>query len=119
MERRRLEDKASRLLVEAPGLKSLHIELAEDGQEAGMPAIHHVRRFVLPTAPALFLVPCGDPLCDGGGHNLTSEVLKGLRLGHTRIEGDDDCRGAVGSVHCARKLIFAAVATFDAKGVGD
>jgi hypothetical protein len=111
-DRRQREKDAPRLMSQTPGLQSLCIELKESGQENGNPVSFHIRRFVLDTAPALFLVPCGDPKCGGGGHDITTEVLDGLRSHRTRIEGEDPCVGATGEIACTRKLHYAAVATF-------
>ena len=112
-ERRRREDEASRLLTEVPGLRTLHMEITESGQSEVTPVVHYIRRFGLTNAPAVFLVPCTDPLCDGGGHDLTSEVLAGLRSHYLRIEGKDTCQGLSRDLHCTRELRFAAIATFE------
>ena len=111
-DRRQREQDAPRLLQETPELRSLFIELKEAGQGNGNPESFHIRRFHLETAPALFLVPCGDPKCDGGGHDITGEVLAGLRGRRTRIEGQDACAGGAGETLCTRTLYYAAVATF-------
>ncbi|MBI5531353.1 MAG: hypothetical protein HY898_01465 [Deltaproteobacteria bacterium] len=112
-DRRQREQDAPRLLQETPGLQSLYIELKESGDANGNPVSSHIRRFQLSTAPALFLFPCGDPKCDGGGHDITDEVLAGLREHKTRIEGQDACVGAAGEVPCTRTLSYAVVATFE------
>ncbi|MBI5531329.1 MAG: hypothetical protein HY898_01340 [Deltaproteobacteria bacterium] len=112
-DRRQREAEAPRLLQETPGLQSLCIELTESGEGRFGPATSHIRRFEISTAPALFLVLCGDPHCDGGGHDITCEVMAGLRNHEARIEGQDSCGGGAGGVSCTRSIHYAAIATFE------
>jgi hypothetical protein len=53
-------------------------------------------------------VPCGDPSCREGGHDVTSELLRGLRGGLAKVEGEDTCYGNIGSATCGRVLRFTA-----------
>ena len=111
-DRRQREDDAPRLLEAAKGLRTFFIELEESDLQSADPAACYVRRFVLATAPALFFLPCGDPKCRGGGHDITDTVLAGLRSHQPRTEGESRCAGVIGEVSCTRKLRFEAVASF-------
>jgi len=113
VERRRREREAPLLCAEAPGLVELSIELTECGQGAGFPDVTFIRRFVLATAPALFLVACGDPLCAGGGHDLSPPVMSALGSQQRELRGETKCRGTVGEVTCTRCVRFVMTAAFD------
>jgi hypothetical protein len=65
-------------------------------------------------APALFLVPCGDPRCADGEHDLTTVVMRALRARETSFRGIDECTGSVGSSTCPRVLHFQATAEYRA-----
>lgn len=107
-ERRRLEDEAPRLKDVAPKLVSCKIEIAEGRAESTTAEISHTRRVVVEHAPALFIVPCGDPSCKEGGHDITHELLRGLRDGRVEIRGEDTCYGHAGTADCGRVLRFTA-----------
>jgi hypothetical protein len=108
-ERRQREDDAPRLLAEAPDLRSLQLEIEEQGGSAGP---KYIRRIVIDTAPALFFLPCGDPRCVDGGHDVTTSVMQALRNRSQSFDGSDDCFGSVGPSACARVLHFKAVAEY-------
>jgi len=110
-ERRRREDEAPKLLGQVPGLTSLEIEIEE---RAGAGGTKYLRRFALDNAPALFLVPCGDPRCYEGEHDLTMEVMRALRAHQTSFRGSDDCAGAIGSSFCTRVVHFEGAAKYGA-----
>jgi hypothetical protein len=63
-------------------------------------------------APALFFVPCGDPRCVDGGHDLTHAIMRSLHAGETRFEGEDRCHGSVGSSECGHTLLYVGLATY-------
>jgi hypothetical protein len=108
-ERRQREDDAPRLSAVAPDLLSLRLEIEEQG---GTAQPKYIRRIIVDTAPALFLLPCGDPRCVDGGHDVTDSVMRALR-GHSQsFDGTDDCFGSVGSSACARVIRFNAVAEY-------
>lgn len=111
-ERLERETDVKPLLSETPELRSLFIEIAESNRQDTMPSVPYIRRFVLDSALALFWVPCGDPRCEGGGHDITLDVLAGLRARRERVEGEDFCNGEVGGALCSRKVKFAAIATY-------
>jgi hypothetical protein len=110
-ERRRREEEAPRLCDQAPSLVSLRLEIEE---RSGIGAVKHIRRFVVTSAPALFLVPCGDSRCADGEHDLTTVVMRALRARETSFLGTDECTGTVGSSACPRVLHFQATAEYRA-----
>jgi len=109
-ERRRREDEAPRLHEEVPALVSLQLDVEDRAGVFG--GSSHTRRIVVERAPALFLVPCGDPRCGGDEHDLTSDVMRALRYRETSFQGEDECRGSLGLGACSRILKFNAVATY-------
>lgn len=113
-ERRQREDEAPRLAQELPELASLSLEIEEKTEGTAAPAPKHVKRVVVASAPALFLVPCGDPRCDGGGHDVTGTVMRALRARQTRFQGEDACRGSLQNGYCRRVLVFEGFAEYGA-----
>jgi hypothetical protein len=77
-----------------------------------MPAPKHVRRVVVTNAPALFLVPCGDPHCDSPGHDVTSTIMRALRAKQAAFSGQDQCRGSLNNGLCTRVVHFEGKATY-------
>ncbi len=94
-----------------PALTNLRLDIEE---RFGSGAVKHTRRFVVDSARALFLVPCGDPRCVDGEHELTSQVMRALRAGETSFDGSDDCSGNIGSSGCLRVVRFHGVAEYRA-----
>jgi hypothetical protein len=111
-ERRLREDEAPRLAATIPALQGLRLEVLEHSSSISHPEHTHVRHVVVASAPALFVMPCHDAQCKDGGHDLTQEILAGLRRRNARFEGEDVCRGMVGSAGCSRVLEYVAVATY-------
>ena len=110
-EQRRREDAAPRLRDVVPDLTSLRLQVRDEpvpGRNAAWP---YTRHLVVATTPALFTVRCTEPTCDGR-HELTAEVLRGLRARSTRIEGESACQGQVGDNSCDRKLVYVYEAEF-------
>jgi hypothetical protein len=112
-ERRERENKAPRLRAEIPNLVRLDLAIEERAPADTVSRPRHVRRIVVEHAPALFLVPCGDPRCEEGGHDVTIDIMRGLRSGRSKFEGQDECRGSVGPIRCNRILWFEATAEYD------
>lgn len=112
-ERRERERAAPLLCEEAPGLLSLAVEVTESGQGPGVPDNTYTRRFALETAPALFLFACGEHLCEGGGHDISLQVMAALRVRRSRLRGETTCPGMVGDRACTRKIRFELTATFE------
>ena len=111
-ERRRQEDEAPRLSTEAPTLDTLKMEIEERTAGSVVAAPIHIRHIIVGRAPALFFIPCGDPRCRDGGHDVTHGVMRALRSRETRFEGQDTCGGSLGSGQCGRELRFVAHATY-------
>jgi hypothetical protein len=108
-ERRRRENDAPRLLEQVPNLVTLQMEIED---RSGVGGTTHTRRVQVDHAPALFLVPCGDPRCLDGEHDLTTTVMRALRSQEKSFRGQDECRGSVGPSACSRVLHFEAVAEY-------
>jgi hypothetical protein len=111
-ERRRREDDAVRLQAEVPALESLRLQLEERRAGEVIPETAHIRRIVVESGPALFLVPCGDSTCREGGHDLTAQLMERLRGGQRQFEGEDACRGQTALGACPRVLRYTATATY-------
>ena len=111
-ERRQREDEAPRLAETIPALQGLRLEVLEHSSSISRPEHTHVRHVVVASAPALFIMPCHDTQCKDGGHDLTHEILAALRRRNARFDGQDACRGTVGSAGCSRILGYVAVATY-------
>jgi hypothetical protein len=111
-ERRKREDEAPRLAREVPRLKTLRLDIEERRTTAAGAESKHVRHVVVDRAPALFLLPCGDPDCRMGGHDLTRAVMHELASGATLFDIEEACRGTVGNAECTRIIHVAGVATY-------
>jgi len=113
-ERRRLEDEAPRLREIAPTLVGLRMDFREGRDDATSADVSHTRRVMVAVAPALFLLPCGNAACRDGGHDLTHDIVRGLRDKKTEILGQDTCYGQTGTAECGRILRFTAHAEYEA-----
>lgn len=111
-ERRRREDEAQRLLERVPELTGLRLEVEERRAASTAADSKHVRHVVVDRAPALFYLPCGDPACKDGGHDMTSGMMRGLMSHETRFECEDTCSGSVGTAPCGRILRVIGIATY-------
>ena len=111
-ERRRREDEAPRLLERVPELTGLKLEVEERRASSNAADSKHVRHIMVDRAPALFFLPCGDPACKDGGHDVTSPLMRGLMSHETRFEAEDTCSGSVGTATCGRILRVTAIATY-------
>lgn len=111
-ERRQREDAAPRLKATVPQLESLRLEVQETRAGIANSEAAHIRHIVVAHAPALFVVPCHDTQCKDGGHDVTASILYALRSREQRFEGEDPCRGYVGTSNCARVLRYTGVAQY-------
>ena len=109
IERRRREDAAPRLKKEVPALVRLRVSVTESG---GLKTSKHSRHVVVANAPALFVFECGDELCRGGGHDVSSSVLYALRGQRATFEEHHTCDGTVGSSGCRRLVDLAFFAEY-------
>ncbi len=114
-ERRRREEAAPRLHERAPDLATLKLEVEESHDTTGLSSSKHVRHIVVERAPALFVIPCGDSSCQGGGYEITDAVMRGLQTHAEQFEADDRCLGSVGNASCNRTLHVKATATYTEK----
>jgi len=111
-ERRQREDEAPRLAETVPKLLELGIKVIEGNPGMANPEGAHTRRVVVASAPALFVMPCGDSQCREGGHDLTVKILSALRAEQKAFEGEDCCHGVIGTANCRRVLRYIATATY-------
>jgi hypothetical protein len=108
-ERKEREDAAPRLRDSVPQLLSLRVDMVE---QMGTSTNSHRKHVVIASAPALFVIPCGDKSCNDGGHDITADIVRGLRLQKTQVSGEHACEGQVGSASCSRKLQYQTCAVF-------
>lgn len=108
------ENAAPRLSDEVPELRTLRLVLRFTRGELTIPESQHTRIVVVPRAAALFVVPCSDPSCRDGGHDVTHSIMAHLRARHASFEGSAPCEGSLGtaSAPCGRVLHFEASATY-------
>ena len=111
-ERRQREDEAPRLRDQVPALVDLSLEIEECSDAIATDQRKHVRRIVVDHAPALFLIPCGEPRCTSSGHDVTAEVMRALFDHKAAFGGTDRCSGTVGSSMCGRMMSHQAHATY-------
>jgi hypothetical protein len=113
-ERMEREDQAKRLLEEVPSLKSLRMTVRHRRGEMGFSASEFVKVVIVSRAPALFVIPCGDPHCRDGGADVTQEVLRALRTGKQSFEGTAHCSGALGTAShsCTTVMTYTCEATY-------
>lgn len=113
-ERRERENSAPRLSDEVPELVALKLEVEERSGAASASAPKYIRRVQVPSAPALFLIPCGDASCKDGGHDVTHSVMHALRQHRTEFNGTDACHGSLGTASCGRLLAYDGFAEYKA-----
>jgi hypothetical protein len=113
IEQRERENAAPRLTEEVPRLRELRIEVGAHRDGALIPESVYIRRVVVTNAPALLWLPCSEPRCEEGGHDITEALVSGLRQGEVRITGESSCSGRVAGVACVRVIHFTAVADYD------
>jgi hypothetical protein len=108
-ERKEREDAAPRLRDSVPLLVSLHIDMVE---QTGTSTSSHRKHVVVASAAALLEIPCGDKACRDGGHDITADVMRGLRQQKTQMSGEHACEGQTGSASCSRTLQYQTTAVF-------
>jgi len=104
-ERRRRENEAPRLANEIRRLTSLQIDVMNGGNQ-------YLWRIVVERAPALFEIPCPEPACTNGGHDITRSVMQALRASSPTFEAEFTCQGDVAAGSCGRILKYVAKATY-------
>jgi len=105
-------DESPRLLDEVPTLDSLRVSVEESGDGSFLTASKYTRLFVLHNAPAYFWIPCGNPRCESGGHDLTREIMHALRARAERAEGQHDCPGSSGNGYCTTVIRYRVDAAY-------
>jgi hypothetical protein len=113
-ERRRREDEAPRLHAQVPRLASLRLEVEEHRGVSTVAETKHVRLVIVDNAPALFILPCGDPACRDGGHDITEAVMQHLQSGAAEFVVQDECMGNLRGAPCGRIVRMTAVAAYTA-----
>jgi hypothetical protein len=106
-ERRRRHDDAPRLSAVVPRLSGLGFEIANGDAKYRWPIL-------VDRAPALFEVACDDHDCQEGGHDLTLAIMRSLRAGSVRLEGEDVCAGRRRGGECGHVLRYLGVAAYRA-----
>lgn len=108
-DRLRNEHEAVRLSTLFPSLSTLSIDLVDC---AGAARMKYKKHIVVASAPALFVMTCSDERCEGGGHDLTREVLHALRARHVAFAGEHSCEGMSGTAPCNHRLSYNLHASF-------
>jgi hypothetical protein len=109
IERRKSEDDAPRLANEVPSLRSARILVIE---QVPTGSTRHVKHVVVARAPALFVIPCGDPTCQEGGHDITHALMSAFRRRQTQADGEDGCGGMSGTAQCGRSIRWELTAEY-------
>jgi hypothetical protein len=110
--RRQREDEAPRLTTRVPDLTSLSLSIEERTGANTLTEPKYLRRIVVTGAPALFLLPCGDPRCNEGGHDVTSYIMSSLMRREGSFHGEDACSGSLGAGPCLRVLYYQGAAEY-------
>jgi hypothetical protein len=110
-ERRKREDDAPRLSAVVPNLDTLRLEIEERRGSSPTADSKHVRLVVVASAPALFVVPCGDRECRDGGHDVTQQVLRALGSKAGSFDLEDGCSGSLGNGRAACNRVVRVVGT--------
>lgn len=106
------EDAAPRLAAEVPELVSLSLQLRNCTEESALPGRSRTQHIIVERAAALFEVACVEPKCEGGGFDVTSEILHALRKRKETFEGTATCNGSVGQGYCRCTLVYVMKATY-------
>ncbi len=110
--RRQREDDAPRLKDVAGHVTSLKFAIEETQDGIELAEVKHTRRIVLDHASARFEFACTEAKCEGGGHDITRDVLDGLEARKAEFGGKHACTGATEHAPCTRVLIFEAEAEY-------
>lgn len=106
------EDAAPRLSAVVPNLKTLALALKDAVDDRSAALNSRIQHIIVARAAALFEVACSEPKCEGGGYDLTSDVLYALQRGETSFQGTSQCLGSIGQQGCRRVLYYTAEATY-------
>lgn len=111
-ERWQREDAAPRLAAEIPELLTLSLQLRNCNDETSMPGRSRIQHTIVERAAALFEVACVEPKCEGGGYDITADILTALRQRRETHEGTAHCNGSVGQGYCRCTLVYVMKATY-------
>ena len=100
------------MIATVPNLVSLKLHLQEAKGDVSVAETGHIRHVVVAHAPLLFDMPCRDPACKDGGHDVTNAITRSLKAGEKQFEGEHQCTGYVGDGACQRVLRYTATATY-------
>jgi hypothetical protein len=100
---------AARLAMTVPSLASLRIEVHEHSATA---CITYKKHVAVGSAPALFVLACGDERCEDGGHDITHLIMRALNARQKSGEGVHVCEGATGTATCTRRIRFQFAAEY-------
>lgn len=103
------ERSAPRLASVVPSLTGLRILVRE---RSGMGQVTYRKHFQVGSAPALFVIGCGDERCRDGGHDITIDVMRALRAHQLKAEGHHACDGRTGTAGCVRTIDFELIAEY-------
>jgi len=101
------EDEAPRLAAACPWLRGARIAITEHVPNGTTRYIKHI---VVARSPALFIIPCGDAVCEDGGHDITAELMAAFRKRLTSAAGESYCTGTTGTADCRRRIQFELTA---------
>lgn len=100
---------AARLAMAVPSLATLRIDVRE---HSATTCITYKKLVAVASAPALFVLACGDERCVHGGHDITSSLMRALNARETSGEGAHTCAGETGTAACSRRILFHFVAEY-------
>lgn len=103
------EDDAPRLAAACPWLRVARLEVTEEFPNGSTRYIKHI---VVARSPALFIIPCGDPVCQNGGHDITAELMQAFRKRLASAAGESYCVGTIGTAECRRRIQFVLTAEY-------
>lgn len=109
VERREAEEGAPRLIAQVPSLRSARIQITEMIPTG---TTKHIKHVVVASAPALFIIPCGDKACRDGSHDLTAPLMSAFRRRLTSAVGENSCEGTCGTAPCGRSIRYELVAEY-------
>jgi hypothetical protein len=111
-ERRKREDEAPRLKADVPRLRTLRLDVEERRGESLLAETRHTRHVVVDSAPALFVIGCGDPDCRDGGHDVTEALVRRLSEHAASFSVEDVCMGHLRGAPCGRVIRVLVSATY-------
>src|SRR6476469_7730313 len=107
------EAAAGKLIDRCPDLVTLDIAIHESGPKTAPNELRYIRRVVVEHAPALFDLVCSSGRCEGGGYQLTAEILAALDTHAPKLAGQQACSGRTAEgEECGSLVRYEATATY-------